>query len=68
MLLAQDVKFLKGVGEARAKILREDIGVRTVEDLLTTYPFRYIDRREVYRIGQLRAGMQYVQVKGPEHP
>ena len=64
MLLAQDVKFLKGVGEARAKILREDIGVRTVEDLLTTYPFRYIDRREVYRIGQLRAGMQYVQVKG----
>lgn len=64
MLLTQEVKFLKGVGEARAKFLREDMGIRTVEDLLTTYPYRYIDRREIYRIAQLRSGMQYVQVKG----
>ena len=38
------VTELKGVGEARAGALAK-LGIRTVLDLLTYYPRRYIDKR-----------------------
>jgi len=50
-----DVRFLKGVGPARAEIL-ESIGVRTVGDLLEHYPRRYLDRRHVRPIASVRVG------------
>jgi ATP-dependent DNA helicase RecG len=49
------VRFLKGVGEARAKIL-EDKGIRTVEDLLYYVPRKYQDRRHPKIIADLVAG------------
>lgn len=64
MLLSQDIKYLKGVGPARASLLAAEMSIRTVGDLITTYPYRYIDRSHVYAIRELREGMQYVQVKG----
>ena len=42
--LDNDIKFLTGVGEARANLLRTELGIRTVGDLLRHYPYRYIDR------------------------
>ena len=41
------IQFVPGVGEARAKVLGQELGVRTVGDLLRHYPFRYIDRTRV---------------------
>ena len=64
MLLSQDIKYLKGVGPMRAKALEKDLGIHTIEDLVTTYPYRYIDRSKIYAIRELREGMQYVQIKG----
>lgn len=64
MLLSQDIKYLKGVGPARASLLAAEMSIRTVGDLITTYPYRYIDRSHIYAIRELREGMQYVQVKG----
>lgn len=64
MLFSQDIKYLKGVGPNRAKLLSSELSISTVGDLLTTYPYRYIDRSKIYAIGELRSGMQYVQVKG----
>ena len=49
------VTELKGVGEAKAAAL-EAVGVRTVLDLLTTYPRRYIDRTREARIADLAEG------------
>jgi ATP-dependent DNA helicase RecG len=55
MILTTEVRFLKGVGGALAKIL-EDKGIRTVEDLLYYVPRKYQDRRHPKAIADLVAG------------
>ena len=43
-----DVKYIAGVGEARAKLLDKELGIATVGDLLYHFPFRNItDRKSV---------------------
>ncbi len=49
------IQFLKGVGPARA-ILFENMGVRTVEDLLYLFPRRYEDRRQLTPINAIKPG------------
>jgi ATP-dependent DNA helicase RecG len=49
------LRFLKGVGPARADKLVE-VGIETVEDLLYVLPFRWEDRRSFSRIADLRPG------------
>ncbi len=48
-----NIQFVAGVGEARAKLLDRELGIRTIGDLLTHVPFRYIDRTKVYRIAEI---------------
>jgi ATP-dependent DNA helicase RecG len=55
LALTSEVQFLKGVGEARARIL-EKKGIRSVEDLLYYVPRRYQDRRHPKTIAELAAG------------
>ncbi len=64
-ILDNDIKFVAGVGEARAKLLDRELGIRTVGDLLSHYPFRYIDRTRIYRIAEISdaAGLSYVQFR-----
>src|SRR5208337_2187246 len=52
---ASEVKYLKGVGPARAETLAAR-GIRTVEDLLYYTPFRYEDRTHITRIRDLVPG------------
>jgi ATP-dependent DNA helicase RecG len=63
-LLETPIEFLKGVGTQRADILKKELGVFTYGDLLTHYPFRYIDRTKFYTIAELNTSLQYVQVRG----
>ena len=66
--LDNDIKFLTGVGEARANLLRTELGIRTVGDLLRHYPYRYIDRTRFYRIGEIRDdSLSYIQAPGAHH-
>jgi ATP-dependent DNA helicase RecG len=58
------IEFLKGVGPKRAEILQKELGIYTYADLLTYYPFRYIDRTKYYKIGELNADLPYVQILG----
>ncbi len=51
--LDSNIQFVAGVGEARAKLLDRELGIRTIGDLLTHVPFRYIDRTKVYRIAEI---------------
>lgn len=53
LTLDSSIEFLKGVGPERAKFIRNVLGISTVEDLLTFYPLRYIDRSKIHRIGNL---------------
>ncbi|HEY2300972.1 MAG TPA: ATP-dependent DNA helicase RecG [Acidimicrobiales bacterium] len=50
-----DVAVLAGVGPKKVDAL-ESVGIRTVLDLLTTYPRRYIDRSAQAAIGDLGEG------------
>ena len=58
-----DIQFLPGVGPKRAALLKKELAVETVGDLLRLYPFRYIDRTSFTKIRDLRADMAYVQIK-----
>jgi len=63
-LRATDIKFLKGVGPARAKILGEELGIRSLYDLLYHFPGHYVDRSRFYTISELTHEMPMVQIKG----
>ena len=60
--LETEVQFLPGVGPKRASLLRTELEVATVGDLLHTYPFRYIDRSSILQISDVRGGNAYVQI------
>ena len=61
---SQDIKYLQGVGPARADLLNKELGIRTVGDLLTYYPYKYVDKTHIYKIRDIDASMPYVQVMG----
>ncbi|MET4081112.1 ATP-dependent DNA helicase RecG [Pedobacter sp. UYP30] len=58
------LEFVKGVGPNRGETLKKELGLVTVGDLLTYYPFRYIDRTKFYKINTLTPETQYVQIIG----
>ena len=62
--LQQDIQFLQRVGPKRAELLKEELNIRTYEDLITHYPFRYVDRSRFYRISEVNPDMPYIQVRG----
>jgi ATP-dependent DNA helicase RecG len=49
------VRYIKGVGPRRAQLL-ERLGIRTLEDILYYFPWRYEDRKKLKRISELRFG------------
>ena len=55
-MLESNIQFVPGVGEARAKLLDQELHVRTVGDILRHYPTRYIDRTKIYRIAEIAEG------------
>ncbi|MDE7412748.1 MAG: ATP-dependent DNA helicase RecG [Muribaculaceae bacterium] len=62
--LNTDIKFLKGVGERRAKTLAAELDIRTFRDLLYYFPFRHVDRSRFYKIAELNPDMPLVQIVG----
>ena len=48
-----DIKYVKGIGPERAKLLASELGLHTAYDLLHHYPTSYIDRSKTYSIRSL---------------
>jgi ATP-dependent DNA helicase RecG len=63
-ILDNDIKFLPGVGDKRAEILKKEIDISTWGDLMEYYPYKYVDRSKIYRISEMRGDMPFVQIKG----
>ncbi|MBT4051807.1 MAG: ATP-dependent DNA helicase RecG, partial [Bacteroidetes Order II. Incertae sedis bacterium] len=61
--LQESVQFLKGVGPRRSDVLKQ-AGVTSVNDLLSYYPRRYLDRTSVVRIAEMKSGSDPVTVVG----
>jgi len=58
------IEFIKGVGPSRADVLKKDLGLFTFRDMLSHYPFRYIDRTKYFKINQINLDSQYIQIVG----
>jgi ATP-dependent DNA helicase RecG len=58
------IEFLKGVGAQRAALLQTELNIFTYGDLIQHYPFRYLDRTQVYPIADVHEELPFIQVKG----
>ncbi len=63
-ILDNDIKFINGVGEERAKLLASELAVHSLRDMLLHVPFRYIDRSKIYRICEIvDEQIPYIQIR-----
>ena len=59
------VEFLKGVGGRKADILKKELQVFTLYDLLYYFPYKYVDKSRFYLIREIPQHAQaYLQIKG----
>ncbi|MFA6807238.1 MAG: ATP-dependent DNA helicase RecG [Bacteroidales bacterium] len=63
-LLDTKIEFLKGVGPKKAEVFKKEIGITTYQDLITYYPYRYIDKSHFSKIREINSEDIYIQVKG----
>lgn len=54
-ILNQSIKFVKGIGEARARLFSK-IGISTISDALTYFPREYEDRTILKKIAEVTDG------------
>lgn len=62
--LSTNIEYLKGVGPARAQILRQEAHIHTFEDLLYYFPFRYINKNNIVKIARIQDDQTYITVRG----
>ncbi len=62
--LLTQIEFLKGVGPQRAELLKNELGIKTYQDLVHLFPNRYIDRTKYYKISELSLNNTEVQLVG----
>ena len=64
-MLDNSIKFVQGVGEARAKLLEKELGIVTMRDMLYHFPFRYIDRSRTYKVSEVTEdnASAYIQLR-----
>lgn len=62
--LKTPIEYLKGVGTARADMLKKEMGIFVFADLLFHFPYRHVDRSTIYDISDIHGEMPYIQLKG----
>lgn len=62
--LKYPITYLANVGDARAKQLKDGMGIETYGDLLLQFPSKHIDRSRFYYTHELTTDMPYVQMRG----
>ena len=72
-MLDTGIEYLKGVGPQRADLLKRELGIFTIHDMLFHLPFRYIDKTKFHKVKdvanegdsyQLRGVLRRVEVMG----
>ena len=64
IFLDTPIEYLKGVGPQKADTLKKEIQVFTFGDLLTYFPYRYIDKTKFHTIAEIQGDENFVQIKG----
>lgn len=52
-VLETPIEYLKGVGPQRGELLKKELQIFTIQDLLNFYPYKYLDRTRYYKINEL---------------
>ncbi|MCL2512100.1 MAG: ATP-dependent DNA helicase RecG, partial [Bacteroidales bacterium] len=63
-MLDTAIEYVKGVGPARAEVLKSELQIFTIEDLINYYPFRYYDRQEIIPINKINVDMAFALLRG----
>ena len=58
------IEYLKGVGPQKAEMLKKELQIFKYSDLLSFYPFRYVDRTKFYKIKDINSDLPFVQLRG----
>ena len=61
--LQSSIESLTGVGPKKASLLKSELGVETLSDLIHLYPFRYIDRSSITPIAGIAPDLASVQIQ-----
>ena len=62
--LDTDIKYLPGVGTAKAESLAKELNINTFEDLVYYFPYKYIDRSKFYYTTDIQSDDVAIQLKG----
>ena len=63
-MLDMPIEYLKGIGPQRAEVLKKELNIFLYKDLLTYFPFRYVDRTKFHTISQASDEMPFIQLRG----
>ena len=63
-MLDRPIEYLKGIGPQRAEVLKKELNIFLYKDLLTYFPFRYVDRTKFHTISQASDEMPFIQLRG----
>ncbi len=58
------IGYLKGIGPQRAEVLQKELFIFTYKDLITHYPFRYVDRTHFQSVREVTEDSVYYQLRG----
>ena len=58
------IGYLKGIGPQRAEVLQKELFIFTYKDLITHYPFRYVDRTHFHSVREVIEDNAYYQLRG----
>ena len=64
MKLSYPITYIKGISVQRATLLYSELCIKTCNDLLNFFPFRYIDKTTFYSIEELLPNSSEVQIVG----
>ena len=64
MNLDYPITYINGVSVQRAALVYSELGIKTCNDLLNFFPFRYIDKTAFYAIKDLQPSSSEVQIVG----
>lgn len=58
------IDYISGVGPARAEILRNELKISQLRNLLYHFPFRYVDKTQFHRIAEINSTSTDLQIIG----
>ena len=62
--LHTSIDYLKGVGPNRSKLFKKELKIFTYQDLLSFFPYRYVDKTKYHKIDEINNTKSEIQLIG----